>query len=108
MYSVYLENELIGNTLLEFSDPSMGIIHGEFKSKGNYGHFKQFFLSETRKQDMIYPLLIKTSAGEQLPTSHIGIIDYSDLTECDTDITIEIMMQSSEEFQIYFPQYYDQ
>jgi hypothetical protein len=78
-FSIYAKEVLIGHTMLERGDPSMGVAFGDFIPTAEYAQLQQVQreLTANRADQSALGLCVYTESGIAIPCVGVGILDYS-------------------------------
>jgi len=76
-YRVFHQGALVGHSLLEYGDPPMGVVFGEFVPAAGYEAIAAYCRNNHADQSEL-ALAVQTEDGFNIPCIGAGVLDYSE------------------------------
>lgn len=106
LFSIYLDDNLIGQSAFEAGDPPMGIVIGMFFPAKPYVNYLEAIAAYRDKPQGHFNFYVKTTDDELVPVKFLRIEDYSsELNEIEVTMCID---GDQYLYQRLFPKQYQQ
>ena len=104
LFSIYMDNILIGKSEFESGDPPMSVANGKYLPEPTYLSVKDKIIDLFEDDQAQLNLHVSTEDGVKIMTIFVRIEDYSKvLDDVDVDIEVTMALYNAERYQELFP-----